>query len=175
MSGQDAFERIMASLYEAMLDDARWPAVSALIDEACGLTGNSLLVAAGPRDDVRVFCVGTYRQGQRRDDLDREYLENHHPTDERVPRFRQLPDSRLTHIKDLYTAEELKTSPTYNGVLPRAGLQNSLNVRLDGSDGSHIAWSPNDPVDSDGWEAARPAGAGPRRSAEHDAEARRRA
>ena len=63
MSDQDAFERIMASLYDAMLDDQRWPTVSALIDEACGLTGNSLMVAEGPKDDVRVLCVGTYRRG----------------------------------------------------------------------------------------------------------------
>ena len=155
MSDQDGFEHILASLHDAMLDDARWPGVSALIDEACGIEGNSLLVAEGPQDDVRVSCVGTYRRGQRRDDLDREYLENYHPTDERVPRFRQLPDSRLVHISDLYTAEELKTSPTYNEMLLRAGIQDSLNVRLDGPDGSHIAWSPNDPVDSDGWGSSR--------------------
>ena len=32
MSDQDAFERILASLYDAMLDDTRWPGASALID-----------------------------------------------------------------------------------------------------------------------------------------------
>ena len=35
MSDQDAFERILGSLHEAMLDDSHWPATSALIDEAC--------------------------------------------------------------------------------------------------------------------------------------------
>ena len=44
MGEQDAFERILASLYDAMLDDSRWPGVSALVDEACGLTGNDLIV-----------------------------------------------------------------------------------------------------------------------------------
>ena len=34
MSDRDAFGRILASLHDAMLDDSRWPAVSALIDEA---------------------------------------------------------------------------------------------------------------------------------------------
>ena len=29
MSGQDAFERILASLYEAMLDDVHWLATTA--------------------------------------------------------------------------------------------------------------------------------------------------
>ena len=155
MSDQDAFERILASLYDAMLDDTRWPAASALIDEACGITGNALMVGEGPKDDVRARFVGGYRRGQRREDLEREYLENYHPTDERVPRVRQLPDGRLVHVKDLFTAEELKTSPAYNEFLLRAGQQNGLNVRLDGPDGSHITWAPEDPVDSDGWGSSR--------------------
>ena len=39
MHDQDVFQRIMASLYGAMLDDTGRPATSGLIDEACGLTG----------------------------------------------------------------------------------------------------------------------------------------
>ena len=52
-----------------MLDDTRWPATSALIDEACGVTGNALLVGEGPEDDIRVLFVGLYYRGQRRLDL----------------------------------------------------------------------------------------------------------
>ena len=155
MSDRDAFERILPSLYDAMLDDTRWPVTSALIDEACGLTSNGLVVAEGPKDDVRVLFVGGYWRGQRREDLEREYLENYHPTDERIPRLRQLPDSRLVHVKDLYTAEALKTSPTYNELLCRGGMQDSLNVRLDGPDGSYIVWGPGDPADSEGWGSSR--------------------
>ena len=155
MSGHDAFERILASLYDAMLDDVHWPATTALIDAACGLTGNGLMVAEGPPDDVRALFVGLYSQGQRREDLEREYLDVYHPIDERVPRFRQLQVRRLVHITDLYTAEELKTSPTYNELLGRAGMQDGLNVRLPGVDGSHIGWALNDPVDSDGWGSSR--------------------
>ena len=151
MSEQNAFERILASLYDAMLDDTRWPATSALIDEACGLTGNGLMVGEGPKDDVRALFVGLYYRGHRREDLEREYLENYHSIDERVPRFRQLPDSRLVHVTDLLTAEELKTSRTYNEAFARAHYQDSLNVRLDGPDGSHISWGLGDPVASDGW------------------------
>ena len=117
MNNHDAFARIVASVYDAMLDDARWPATSALIDEACGMTSNGLLVAEGPKDDPRVLTVGLYTKGQRHEDVEREYLEVYHPIDERVPRVRQLPDSRLVHVTDLYTAEELKTSPTYNELL----------------------------------------------------------
>ena len=151
MNNTDAFERILASLYEAMLDDAHWPATSALIDEACGLTSNVLLVAEGPKDDPRVLTVGLYTKGQRHEEVEREYLEVYHPIDERVPRLRQLPDSRLVHVTDLYTDEELKASPTYNEIMLRAKYQNGLNVRLDSPDGSHITWSLGDPVASDGW------------------------
>ena len=61
------------------------------------------------------------------------------------------PDSHLVHVKDLYTAEELKTSPTYNEILLRSQYQNGLNVRLDGPDTSHISWGLGDPVASDDW------------------------
>ena len=155
MSEPRAFERILASLYDAMLDDTHWPATSALLDEACGVVGNALLVGEGPQDDIRVTFVGLYYRGQRRPDLEREYLEFYHPLDERVPRGRQLPDSHLVSIKDLYTAEELKTSLAYNEALRRAKYQQGLNVRLDGPDRSHMTWSLGDPVASDGWGASQ--------------------
>ena len=155
MGDQDAFERTVASLHDAMLDDSRWPGASTLIDEACGLTGNDLIVSEGPKDDVRVLFVGAYCRGQRREDQERDYLENYYPTDERVPRVCRLPDSRLVHVEDLLTAEELKTSPTYNEMLLRTGGQDSMNARLDGPDGSSIIWGLRDPVASDGWGSAR--------------------
>ena len=155
MDEQGAFQRIMASLYGTMLDDARWPATSALIDEVCGLTGNTIMVGEGPKDDLRALFVGAYCRGQRRHDQERDYLENYHPTDERVPRFRQQPDSCLVHVEDQYTAEELKTSPTYNELLRRAGYQNGLSVRLDGPAGGHITWGLGDPADAGGWGSSR--------------------
>ena len=97
MSDQDAFNRILASLYEATLDEALWPATSALIDEAVGLQGNTLLVGEGPKDDIRVLFVGLYYRGERCPDLEREYLTVYHPLDESIPRFRQLPDSQVVH------------------------------------------------------------------------------
>ena len=185
MSDQDEFARILASLYQATLDDRHWPVTSALIDEACGITGNCLLVGEGPPDDIRAMFVGVYARGERQADLEREYLQVYHPIDEAVPRLRQLPDSQLVPIADLYTAEELKRSPSYNDILRRAHYQQGLNVRLDGPDRSHMTWGLGDPVASEGWgvgedraaaEAAapdpalcvRPAGAGPGRGAGHD-------
>ena len=151
MSEPDAFQRILASLYDAMLDDTRWPATSALLDEACGLTGNALLVGEGPKDDIQNLFVGLYYRGHRRTDLEREYLEVYHPINEAIPRQLQLPEGHLVHIKDLYTSEELKTSRAYNEALLRGKYQNGLNALLEGPGGSHVTWSLADPVASDGW------------------------
>ena len=60
-----------------MLDDARWPAASALIDDACGITGNDLMVGEGSKDDIRALFIGSYYRGQRREDLEREYLKDY--------------------------------------------------------------------------------------------------
>ena len=155
MSDRNGFERVLGSLHDAMLDDAHWPATSALVDEACGLTGNTLMVGEGPKEDIQVTFVGCYTRGERHTDLEREYLEDYHPIDERVPRLRQLPDSHLLPVKDLYTAEELKTSPTFNELFLRNNYQNGLNVRLDGLDGSHMSWGMADPVTRRDWEASQ--------------------
>ena len=153
MSDQDAFERILASLYDAMLDDAEWPATSALIDEACGTVGNTLAVGEGPPDDIGIHFVGLYKRGQRDEALEREWLEVYRPIDECVPRFRQLPDSQIVHTPDLYTAEELKTSRAYNEWLRRSGAQQGVSARLDGPAGCQIAWFSSDPVGAGGWTA----------------------
>ena len=65
MSDQSAFERILQSLHDAMLDDTHWPAASALIDELCGLTGNTLAVADGPKKDIQVGFFKHYSRGER--------------------------------------------------------------------------------------------------------------
>ena len=125
MSDQDAFERILATMYEAHA--RRCPLagrLGPLIDEACGIEGNDLMVGEGPKDDVRALFVGIYSRGQRREDLEREYLERYHPTDERVPRVRRLPDSRLVHVTDLLTgrrAEDL--AHLQRGVAPGAAAR----------------------------------------------------
>ena len=155
MSGHDAFERTLAAIYDAMLDDARWPAASALIDEACGIRGNDLFVGEGPEGDVRVLFVGMYQRGQRREDLEREYLAHYYPIDECAPRFGEWPVGRLVHTRDLYTVEELKRSPAYNEALPKGGCQDGLRARLDRPDSSRIAWNIGDPVDADGWGTSR--------------------
>ena len=151
MSDEDALDRIVTSLYGAMLDESHWSATSALIDEACGVAGQSLMVGEGERDERKANYVGLYHGGRRRYELERECLENYYPIDECVPRVRQLPDSRLVHVRELYTADELKTSPAYNELFPRARQRNSLAVRLILADGAYVFWALGDPVGRDDW------------------------
>ena len=152
MNERDTFDRILASLHEAALDDARWADTSALIDDAFCAKGNSLVFGeGGPEEGIRIFYAGCFYHGQRHREFEREYFDDFHARDERLPRLRQLPDSQVVHVRDLYTDEELKTSAAYNDALLRGQFQNGINVRLDGPNGSRIVWAINDPIDTDGW------------------------
>ena len=156
MTQLEAFERAVTALNEAMLDDARWPETSGLIDEAFGTTGNILAFGSEmPTNKVEVFFSKSYHRGENRSDLEQEYFRFYHPIDEHLPRMRRLPDSKITPIVDLFTESELKTSPTYNEAFPRYDIQHGLNVRLDGPGGTHIAWGIRDSVDPDGWSSSQ--------------------
>ena len=156
MTHQDAFEGIVASINEAMLDDARWPDTSAQIDEACGAKCNALVFGDCPQEDkLEVFFGKYYQHGEDRSEWGKEYFQLYHPTDERLPRLRRLPDSKIVPVKDLLTESELKASLTYNVGLPSYDMQMGLNVRLDGPGGSRIVWGIGDPVAPDGWSSSR--------------------
>ena len=155
MSPLDALNDILRSLHQAMLDDAHWPAASALIDEACGMKGNGLAVSEGSDDDHRVNFAGIYRRGERRHDLEREYFDDLYARDERVPRLREAPVGQLIHVPDLYSEKERRLSPVYNEGLSRLGSRNGLNVRFDGPDGLRIIWATSDPITAGGWQSAQ--------------------
>ena len=156
MIKRDAFDRILASMHEAALDDSRWSNASALIDDALGVHGNCLAFAdLNSSKGLQFSFVGIFFRGQRHHELEREYLEDYYSLDERVPRFRKVPDSKLHHITDLFTEEELKHSVVYNDFAPRMYARNSIILRLDGPEGLSFCWGINDPVDGNGWSSAR--------------------
>ena len=156
MSEGEAFGRILASLHEVALDRAHWPTATALIDEALRAHGSSMVFGdGGSEEDIRIYFAWSFFRGQRHRELERDYFETYYPLDERVPRLRHLPDSRLVHVADLYTEEEMKTSVAYNEALARGHAQNSISVRLDGPRGSRIVWVVNDPIDGDNWSSAQ--------------------
>ena len=147
------FDRILASLYQAALDGARWPATAALIDEAVGAVGNALVVGEGFGEDVRICSAKYLYRGESRRNVVREYFDIYHPRDEAMPRLRLLPHGRLVRTPELYTEAELKTSPAYNEGLRRLAGQNGLNVRFDAPDGLRIVWGVGDPVGTGGWQS----------------------
>ncbi len=157
MSEPGKFGRVLASLNRAAFDGAHWPRASTLIEEACGAAGSALWIIEGPEEDSRIYAVGLYHRGERREDLEREYLETYYRKDEMVPRSRQQPYGRLRRLVDLYTKEELKTSETYNEFSVRTLSQKALIVRLDGPEGySHFTWVIGDPVGRGGaWSSSQ--------------------
>ena len=154
MTPDATFERCLGWLYEAALDDARWAGAAALIEEAIGTGGSTLAVAEGFDDDARLHFVRILQRGQCREDLAREFFEVYLPHDEGIPRLRRRPHGELVHTRDLYTRDELKTSPVYNEGLRRMGSREGLLVRFDGLDGLRIVWGMCDPVGG-AWQSAR--------------------
>ena len=156
MSEQEAFDRILAALHEVALDHDHWSSASALIDDTLRAHGSSMVFGdGGSEEDIRIYFAWDFFRGQRDRDRERWYFENYYAVDERAPRLRHLPDSKLVHVTELYTGEELKTSAAYNEALARGHAQNSISVRLDGPKGSRIVWVVNDPLDGDGWSSTQ--------------------
>ena len=138
MSERDAFERILASLYEAMLDDTRWIATSGLIDEACRTEGSVLGVGDdSARIEGTLFANFCYR-GQRRQDWEREYFRDYYPVDERFPRLRQLAEGRIVHATDLFSEQELKTSPVYERLVVGPGRPDPARTGADAEEDASV-------------------------------------
>ena len=151
----DTFDRILAMLHRAALNDVHWPAASALIEEACGAKGNLLVVGDGPDDEL---CVNFYQllyRGEARQDLARTYFDDHRVRDEGPPRLQERPAGQLVHLPDLYTERELQTSVWYNEGLARRNGQRGVIVRLDWPDGLRFVWMLADPVHTSGWQSAQ--------------------
>jgi len=148
MTRQDKFDRAIASLHDATLDESRWRATSALIDDACGIMGNHLVIVGG---DSEWLFDELYYRGEPCDEQRRDFIRNYLPHDERIPRIVRLPDRRVVHVTDLFTSRELKASPTYNEHLPRFNCDDGLFTRMDGPDGLHIVMALANPTEPDGW------------------------
>ena len=156
VSAGSPFERVVALLGEAALDDTRWPTAAHLINEVAGTSGNVLALTEGrSQADGEIIFVRSCFDGQRREDWEREYLENYWAGDECVARIGLLPDGELVRNADLYSGLEKRYSPTYTEARHRSGMQDGLTVRLDGPEGSHIVWSLGDPLEPEGWSPER--------------------
>ena len=82
----EPFDRILTSLHEVALDYPRWSVASALIDEALGTHGSSMLFADGDSEqDIRVYFAWTLYRGEPDPEAERYYYEHCYATDERAP------------------------------------------------------------------------------------------
>ena len=152
MNQRDTFARIINLINEAMLDDVYWPEMSQLTDQALAIHGSVLTFGEGIKtDSINIYFSKWYFHGEDHSDFKQDYFPNYHRIDERVPRVRRLPDSKIVPIRTLYSKAEHKTSPVYNEAMPRYYAQNGLDVRLDGPDGTRICWTIGDPLGSNSW------------------------
>ena len=151
MNPDDAFERCLAALHRAALDDADWPAAASLVEETVGTDRHALIVGEGFEDDLRIYFARYLGRGESYEDQAREYFSVYHPHDEGMPRLRRLPHGRLVRVRDVYTEDELRTSPAYNEGHRLFGSRDGLYVRFDGPDGLRIVWSTGDPLGR-GWQ-----------------------
>jgi len=155
MSPVDLFERVLTSLHEATLNDANWPATAGLIDELIGTRANTLVVGKGrTQAESDLFFVCHCFGGERHEDWEHRYFRDYWLRDESIPRIATLADSRLVHTMDLYSDREKKTSMAYES-RRAAGMQNGLNVRMDGPDGSNVVWILGNSTHREGWNSAQ--------------------
>lgn len=80
MSQLNPSDRILMSLYAAVLDDDHWAAASLLIDEACGIKGSALVTGKGhSQADGEIFLARFCYRGERRQDRERWYFDFYYP------------------------------------------------------------------------------------------------
>ena len=152
MNERDAFERIVKSLCDVAISQSRWSDALGMIDELLGVHGSALVFGEGKtQDDVQIHSAWLYERGQRRKDVEHEYFRNFHHIDERIPRLRLAPDSKLFHVTEFYTEQELKTSPAFNDAMVRYQADDGINVRLNAPRGSRLVWGVSNPIKDSGW------------------------
>ena len=154
MSLQDQFERILGRLHEAALGDVQWTVPASMINEFIRTHATNLVIYEGRSPaDAAFSLVRSCYGSRRRRDLEERYLTHFFHRDEAVPRVMWLPDGQLTSNAQLYTEQEKKTSPVYNG---SRKIQNGLYVRLDGLGESHIVWGIADSTErGGGWSSTQ--------------------
>ena len=120
MSERESFERILASLHEAVLDRAHWLTASALIDEALGTHGSSLTFGDGSSgEEIRIYFLWQFFRGQRHRELEREYSEVYYPVDERPPPHTPCPRRpAVAHNRPLYRGGTENLRDIQRGVGP---------------------------------------------------------
>lgn len=156
MSRQDQFERILEKVHEAALGDVPWAVPASMINASVQTHATNLAVYEGlSAADLEFSLVRSCYGSRRREDVEHRYMTRFVRRDEAVPRIMRLPDGRLTPTGQLYTEQEKRTSPVYNG---SRRIREGLYVRLDGLGGSNIVWILADSIErGGGWSSTQTA------------------
>ena len=152
MSQEDLFQRSVASLHRAAMDDAHWLSAASAVNDAIGARGHGLALGHGfsPRDGELLFWRMHFGR-QRREDWEQTYVNEYWHRDERIPRAFDLPDGELTHTGTLFSSDVRNTSALYSELLSDMQAQDGLNVRMDWFPPSSLFWNVCDSVEKTGW------------------------
>lgn len=147
MSPREKLDRVIASLHDAALDDARLGAAAASIDGGCEVVGTHL-VLHDPR--ARMFDEVYPWRGD--PGVSETYVKHYMANDVRVPRVLQQPVGQVVRTHDVYTEAERKTLPVYNEWLIPHGAEDGLHIRLGGPDGLYVIWVLGNSTRPDSWD-----------------------
>ena len=126
------FERTVETLLDAAFDDARWGDAFRMIDRSCGLNGGQFTaLAADAHGHPEAIFAACYIDGDPREEIVADWVENYSAFSENVPRIGKLPAWRLTHNEELFTPAEKRTSPMYNEFQPKYDCRDQLAVVVD--------------------------------------------
>ena len=156
MSRQDQFDQALTGLHDAALGNTEWSRAMAALDDACRVDGSQIAIVGNADSSSEVVFSRIYTRSLPYDplEIEREYLLDFYPVDERVPRLLRLPHGRIVPNTSLYTElEQKKTSATWNDLLCRLGTSNQLNVRMDGPDSSIVVWVISRHIRTPDWDA----------------------
>ena len=113
-----------------------------MINDLIRTTGQSITyVDVGPGGEPEIQLSRFFLAAESRDDLRQLYYCDYYWRDEAIPRLAGLADGELAWKSDLYTDQEMKTSPAYNEFRVANKTQNGLFTAIHGLDGSAIVWS----------------------------------
>ena len=131
------FERTVETLLDAAFEDARWGHAFREIDRLCGLNGGQFTALAASADGApEVTFAACYINGDPREEIVADWVQNYAAFSENVPRIATLPPWRLTHNEELFTPAEKRSSPMYNEFQPKYDCRDQMAVVVDGpSDG----------------------------------------
>ena len=153
MGGQDQFDQVISALHQLALGDANWRRVVVALNDACGGDGTHIGIVPRNGNSGGLALSELYTLVGDANEIEREYMSDFFPSDERIPRLLRVPSGRIVPNEEMYTrVERNRTSATWNDFLCRLGTSNQLNIRMDGPEGSDILLALTRHVSSPDWE-----------------------